>query len=684
MSEPARALRCPACGADVPLRLGSSLVAVCPYCRMAIGRGNLEKLGKVAELIPTGTKLRLHTRGNLGGHQFELVGRVQLRWQAGVWDEWYASFDDGRQGWVAEAQGRYYVTFLVPGCSPPALGDLSPGQRVALPGLGDFVATDFKTAELASAEGELPEGLTPTRRTVDLEGADGGFATIDYGDGTEAPEVYAGKQVGSAEQHLSHRDEAPGAPAKAAGQKLVCPQCQAPVDVRVPGQSQRVTCAYCRALLDLSSGALRYVAALERLETEPKIPIGKQGRLRGVDHLVVGYLRRRCTVDGVRYDWEEYLLYAAAQDAFSWLVESDGHWSLVKPISAGAVTETSAGALAYAKFEGKRYRRFSAVVATTVTVLGEFYWEVAADESWFADDYVRPPEGLSCERNDEEVAWSHAAYVEPDEVSLAFGVPGLAAERQGVGSLQPWPHEASLRSMRRWSLGATVAAVLLSIALGKSVTTLTELRLPPVADPVAFQTGWAEIVPQEPGDGGAEDGGVTLLPPAEPGQPAQLAGISETAGSQSFLSEPFDVPPHENLEVRLAADVDNAWAWVGGALIQKDTGESDSFDVESSYYHGYDDGDWSEGSPVAAAHLSALPPGRYVARFDYEWDAKRPRPSGTITVSSGVSRGWRLELLLAALWLLPALLLAARILFSYLRWLESNVGSGTPAPGGGD
>jgi len=680
VSDTPQSLRCPGCGADVPLKLGNSLVAICPYCRMAIGRGNLEKLGKVAELIPTGTKLRLHTRGTLGGHHFELVGRVQLRWQAGVWDEWYASFDDGREGWVAEAQGRYYVTFLVPGCTPPPLADLHPGGRVALAGVGDLTAVDFKTAELASAEGELPEGLTPSRRTVDLEGDGGVFATIDYGDGTEAPEVFAGKQIGSAEQHLSHTAESPApAAAAAGGQKLVCPHCQGPIDVRIPGQTKRVTCAYCHGLLDFSSGALRYVAALERLQQEPKIPIGKTGRLSSTDYLVAGYLRRRCTVDRVDYDWEEYLLYSAAQDAFFWLVASDGHWSFVRSISAGAVAQKGGIAI----FEGKRYRKFSAVVATTVSVLGEFYWEVAAGETWFADDYIQPPLGLSCERNDEEVAWSQGSYLEPHEVEKAFGLTGLAAERVGVGAMQPWPHAGEVRPLRRWSYAGTAAIWIFSIALGRLPTTLTELKLPPLPDPVAFQSGWAEYVPPVLGDGGVNDGGLAeaaLLAPV-PGQPVELAGTSEAVGSQSFLSQPFDVPPHENMEVRLQADVDNAWAWVGGAIIQKDTGESDSFEVEASYYHGYDDGYWSEGSPIAAAHFSALPAGRYVARFDYEWDPKRPRPSATLTVSSGVSRAWRFGLALLLVWLIPLVRLVQRGRFSYLRWQESNVGLRT---GGGD
>ena len=42
--------------------------------------------------------------------------------------------------------------------------------------------------------------------------------------------------------------------------------------------------------------------------------------------MVVGWMWRSCTVDGVQYSWEELLLYDAAATAFSWLLRSDGHW----------------------------------------------------------------------------------------------------------------------------------------------------------------------------------------------------------------------------------------------------------------------------------------------------------------------------------------------------------------------
>ncbi|WP_242531963.1 hypothetical protein, partial [Vibrio alginolyticus] len=49
----------------------------------------------------------------------------------GYWDEWYATFSNGWVGWLAEAQGRFYMTFFKPlpeGSVLPSFGEIAPGQ----------------------------------------------------------------------------------------------------------------------------------------------------------------------------------------------------------------------------------------------------------------------------------------------------------------------------------------------------------------------------------------------------------------------------------------------------------------------------------------------------------------------------------------------------------------------------
>src|SRR4030095_10392165 len=105
---------CPSCGAPVTFKNGSSIVVICNYCHSAVARTDraLQDLGRVAVLIETGSPLRLGLRGKWRDTPFELTGHAQMGHEAGgVWDEWYATFTNGWTAWLAEAQGRFYLTF---------------------------------------------------------------------------------------------------------------------------------------------------------------------------------------------------------------------------------------------------------------------------------------------------------------------------------------------------------------------------------------------------------------------------------------------------------------------------------------------------------------------------------------------------------------------------------------------
>ena len=120
---------CPACGGPIEFAIGSSAVVICDHCRSVVARTDraVEDLGKVAALVDTGSRLQRGLPGKYHGIGFRITGRTQMRHQAGgMWDEWYAAFDDGRWGWLAEAQGKYYVTFKMPA------RDLPPRERLAI------------------------------------------------------------------------------------------------------------------------------------------------------------------------------------------------------------------------------------------------------------------------------------------------------------------------------------------------------------------------------------------------------------------------------------------------------------------------------------------------------------------------------------------------------------------------
>ncbi len=120
--------KCPNCGAPIEFKLGASRATVCGHCQAIVARAGQDftAVGKVADLIPTGSRIALGSHGVIGQLAFEVIGRLQYQWQQGVWDEWYVAFADGRWGWLAEAQGRFYVTRRLSPRPVPAAGGAGP------------------------------------------------------------------------------------------------------------------------------------------------------------------------------------------------------------------------------------------------------------------------------------------------------------------------------------------------------------------------------------------------------------------------------------------------------------------------------------------------------------------------------------------------------------------------------
>src|SRR5437660_11477876 len=159
---------CPACGAQVLFKTGSSVVVVCESCNSVVARTDrgVEDAGKVADVVESGSPLEVGLGGVYLGVAFQLTGRAQLGHAAGgFWDEWYAAFSDGRWGWLAEAQGRFYLTFqlsLPDVNAMPSFEALHLGHPVAaIPLSGPLVVAEKGIARTISAQGEIPWRVVP-------------------------------------------------------------------------------------------------------------------------------------------------------------------------------------------------------------------------------------------------------------------------------------------------------------------------------------------------------------------------------------------------------------------------------------------------------------------------------------------------------------------------------------------
>lgn len=623
---------CPACGAEIEFALGTTLLRVCEHCGVAVARqgADLANYGLVAALIPTPSLLALGLEGGYAdAPRFRLVGRLQIDHGAGTWDEWLMGFDDGAWAWLSESQGKFHYMGQVALPGLPDFDELIPGQSVDLGPSGTFVVSEVRSARFMSARGELPFAVPPgsVLNYADLSGPGGQFATIDYGSAHEAEALYVGREVVLDELGLRDLPDAEQRAQKARGKNLACTQCGGPLELRAPDLTQRIACPWCGSLLDATRD-LEVLAKLSQPPIEALIPLGSQGRFKGALWSVIGLVERSVTVEGERYPWREYLLYEPRR-GFRWLVESDGHWSFVEPVTAGDL-QASASAVS---FEGTRYKHFQGGLAQVDHVLGEFYWAVRRGQTTETQDYVAPPFMLSCEADEGEITWSRGSYEQPEDIWKAFGAPGTPPPRKGVGAIQPWQHAAAARGIY-WNAVALLSALLL-VFVGLMLF------------------------------GGRQVHAQFVVIPA-----TAVSGTPEAAA----FTEPFEVKSGGNLEVQVKAAVDNSWLYLDGALINEQTGSLDEFDTEVSYYHGRDsDGSWSEGGTSARRYISSVEPGRYVLRLEPQWEAGRPAPrSYEVRVRSRVPRLYQLFLAGLALAAWPLLMAWRHLRFESQRWSQSD------------
>lgn len=108
-----------------------------------------------------------------------------------------------------------------------------------------------------------------------------------------------------------------------------CAGCGAALVLRAEGATQAIACEYCGAVLDAQDPRHQLLSKYDaKVRLKPIIPLGTRARLRGEDFEAIGFMRRRVRYYGVDYDWSEYLLYNPFK-GFKWLLEYNGHWTLL-------------------------------------------------------------------------------------------------------------------------------------------------------------------------------------------------------------------------------------------------------------------------------------------------------------------------------------------------------------------
>ena len=610
---------------------------------MVVARdAKVETMGVMAELPPDLSPFQIGTRGEWKGQGFEIIGRIRVSYAEGSWNEWCLLCGGKTTGWLAEAQGLLMISFAAEtSATITDRGDFEPGRKLDAAG-EEWTVTDVKETECIACEGELPFAAPPARKrfSADLVGRDGRFGSVEFDE--EGTRLYVGHFAEFSELHFQNRRPVPGWSADVAQEKnltnaLSCPQCGAAVNLRAAGLSMSAVCGSCAGVIDTANPNLKLIqqAGAKVAELRPIILIGTRGNFRGVDWEAIGLCMRK----DAWVSWSEYLLFNPCF-GFRWLVTYRGHWSFVDRVtSIGNISGTALWS------DGRDFRLFASAKTTVTAVLGEFYWKVRRGEQATLSDYISPPFILSKEVYPDlkEFTWSHGEYIEPAEVATAFGLKEPTTPG-GIYLNQPNPHGLKWPTLKWWWLFSAVGVICIQLL---------------------FAAGSASH----------EVARTTL----EFDREAQAAAALSAEKPGGEAKPNIHVTPHFKLDGRAGlveiegdAPVDNNWIGASIELVNAATSERFPADLELGYYHGYDDGEWSEGSNRNSISIPAVPPGEYFLTVETTADNNVRKMPLSLRVMRGGLFWSNFFLMLGLVSFYPISVLIRRHLFERSRWSESD------------
>lgn len=428
---------CPACGAPVEFRSHASVQAVCGFCQTTVIKDadSVRNLGKMSEVLEDYSPIQVGTSGKFGGKTFSVVGRIQLRYSAGMWNEWYLAYDDGSTGWLGDSSGLYTLTkdspeFVTDPATIPQFEALRPASTHNLGGQS-WLTAEVREGECIAGQGELPFRIGGgwRIRVADFR-RNSQFLTLDYSDGA-VPRIYVGQAVTLDQlqcQLLRDDDEVKSSAGKFKGKvdALDCPSCGSGIKF-APGVTQTLVCPACHSQIDASNPKAQVLAASNAVQQmATTLELGASAMINGATHQIIGMMQR---ADDENTVWTEYLLYNT-RGGFIWLVETDSAWYKAKvhtdwPAWSGGDS---------INLSGKPFRKVSDYPSTVVYAAGAFNWRVSVGDATRIVEFEAQGNTLSAEISDAEITWSYANVVAADQIRAWFG-KDIAADKQATSNV---------------------------------------------------------------------------------------------------------------------------------------------------------------------------------------------------------------------------------------------------------
>ena len=432
---------CPSCGAPVYLHSATAISIVCNYCNSLLVHqdNSLTDTGRDCALLSDFSPLQIGTSGCFAAQAFSIIGRLQVQYEAGTWNEWYLKFKDGSDGWLSEAGDIYTLTRAsATPPNPPDFTQIRAGESTVCLGK-TFVASDVREITLTrtAAQGELPFELPEnyTNHVADWR-CENAFLTLDYA--TQPPQAFLGRTVKLSELALQNtRDDSQirqsSGSLKGERHSENCPHCGSPIQW-IHGITPTVLCPNCGSDLDTSGLTAQLIAANQMREAQQDsltLPLGKHGKLNNHHYTVIGAVRQDEieSIDARRILnnpslakmgiipqgwWIEYLLYSP-QHGFAWLIETPNEgWSVSETLTHFPYLNTH--------LQPQGCSPLYAYGGRVSYACGAFYWHIRANDVTLYQDYQQGKSKLCAESTRTEWAWSKSTPIAFSHIAQAFGL----------------------------------------------------------------------------------------------------------------------------------------------------------------------------------------------------------------------------------------------------------------------
>lgn len=432
---------CPQCGAPIALKSVNTKITSCEHCSsmLSVKEEELEYLGVKSTVLKDTSTIKIGTEGEYNSKHFIVIGRIQVGYEYGFWNEWYIQFDNGINGWMTDTDNGSYFSIEVleqnketianvfginvnkeSDINLPKWNYLKAGELYQIYGRS-FLAVDITENKIVGVEGEISREnkVGDDRKAVDLRYGKG-FVTADYTNNETV--IYIGKY--STEDLKLSNLKTPEEAFNETGYKasemraVTCPNCGDTRQKALPNVD-KIICCSCSSEITLSTGLIK------------ELKQDKYGSTRFNLYTTLSYKNKEWNVTGIlkrtgsQYSWVDYFLTNKDNiNETKWLSENLDYNSFFLSKKTNFVPSFNENSII---FENNTYGINSCEKydGETIYVAGTFNWEVRLgdiveiNEYEIKEDFSYLVEEITIEKNENTKRHEEVVFTYTEKVNLS-------------------------------------------------------------------------------------------------------------------------------------------------------------------------------------------------------------------------------------------------------------------------